>query len=166
MTARSIALIAIFAALAIVLNTIRIPTFYWPGWFYTLSDIPVIVAFLIYGFRIGILAEPNTNHRSRDIFPSWTRRFSSLSNGPSCRALMMFGIYLAKKFLVRKSHVASQVSEKKAMIYFTGFGVALRGSMMPIMIFFVLYQVLLPIVLGRVIPTTYVMGLIPRVCHL
>jgi hypothetical protein len=86
MTARSIALIAIFAALAIVLNTIRIPTFYWPGWFYTLSDIPVIVAFLIYGFRIGILVEPNTNHRSRDIFPSWTRRFSSLSNGPSCRA--------------------------------------------------------------------------------
>ncbi|HCW07261.1 MAG TPA: hypothetical protein DGG95_07850, partial [Cytophagales bacterium] len=56
---------------------------------------------------------------------------------------------------------ASQVSEKKATIYFTGFAVALRGSIMPVVDFFVLYQVLLPIVLGRAIPVTYVMGLVP-----
>jgi riboflavin transporter FmnP len=161
MTARSIALIAIFAALAIVLNTIRIPTFYWPGWFYTLSDIPVIVAFLIYGFKIGILVEATQIMGQEIFFPVGPGGLVVYPMGLLVVPLMVFGIYLARKLLAQKSTGVSQVSEKKATIYLTGFAVALRGSIMPIVDFFILYQLLLPIVLVKVIPVTYVIGLIP-----
>jgi riboflavin transporter FmnP len=160
MTARSIALIAIFAALAIVLNTIRKPTFYWPGWFYTLSDIPVLLAFLIYGFKIGILVEATQIISQEIFFPVGPGGLVVYPMGLLVVLLMAFGIYLAKKFVAHKSPL-SQVSEKKATIYVTGFAVALRGSIMPVVDFFVLYQFLLPIVLGRVIPVTYVIGLVP-----
>jgi riboflavin transporter FmnP len=159
MNAKSIALIATFAALAIVLNAIRIPTFYWPGWFYTLSDIPVIVAFLLYSFKIGILVEATQIIGQVIFFPVGPGGIVVYPMGLLVVPLMVFGIYSAKKCLARKS--ASPASEKKATIYSTGFAVAFRGSIMPVVDFFVLYQILLPIVLGRVIPVTYVMGLVP-----
>ena len=161
MNARSIALIAIFASLAIVLNSIRIPTFYWPGWFYTLSDIPVIVAFLIYGFKIGIFVEATQIIGQEIFFPVGPGGLVVYPMGLLVVPLMVFGFYLAKKFLLGKYVEWSQVSEKKAVIYSTGFALALRGSIMPLVDFFILYQVLLPFVLNRVLPATYVMGLIP-----
>jgi|WetSurMetagenome_2_1015567.scaffolds.fasta_scaffold13996_5 riboflavin transporter FmnP len=161
MTAKSIALIATFAALAIVLNAIRIPTFYWPGWFYTLSDIPVIIVFFIYGFKIGILVEATQIIGQEIFFPVGPGGLVVYPMGLLVVPLMAFGVYLAKKLLAHKSTMASQVSEKKITIYLTGFAVAIRGSIMPIVDFFVLYQLLLPVVLGRFIPVTYVMGLIP-----
>ena len=57
MKAISVALIAIFSATAIALNAIRIPSFYWPGFSYGFYEIPVLVAFIIYGFKIGYLVE-------------------------------------------------------------------------------------------------------------
>ncbi len=57
MNIRSITAIIAFAALAIALNTVRIPTFYLPGMFYTLCDIPVVIPFLLFGFRVGLLGE-------------------------------------------------------------------------------------------------------------
>jgi len=161
MNARSIALIAIFAALAIVLNTIRIPTFYWPGWFYTFSDIPVLIAFLIYGFKIGILVELTQIIGQEIFFPVGPGGLVVYPMGLLVVSLMVFGIYLARKLLAHKFNGVSRVSEKKATIYLTGFAVAFRGSIMPIVDFFILYQLLLPIVLVRVIPVTFVIGLIP-----
>ncbi len=163
MTAKSIALIATFAALAIVLNTIRIPTFYWPGWFYTLSDIPVIVAFLIYGFKVGILVEAIQILGQEIFFPVGPGGLVVYPMGLLVVPLMVFGIYSSKKFLAHRVHVAGQASERKTTLYLTGFAVAFRGSIMPIVDVFILYQILLPIVLGRVIPVTYVMGLVPAI---
>jgi riboflavin transporter FmnP len=161
MNARAVSLITTFAALAIVLNTIRIPTFYWPGWFYTLSDIPVIAAFLIYGFRIGILVEVLHIAGQEIFFPVGPGGLVVYPMGLLVVPIMVVGIYFAKKFVAHKTAVTNQVSEKKATIYLTGFAVAFRGSIMPVVDFFVLYQILLPIVLGRVIPVTFVMGLVP-----
>ena len=161
MNTQSIALITTFAALAIVLNTIRIPTLYWPGWFYTLSDIPVIVAFLIYGFKSGILVEVLHISGQEIFFPVGPGGLVVYPMGLLVVPLMVFGIYLGKKLITHKSKMASQISEKKTTVYLTGVAVAIRGAIMPIIDFFVLYQLLLPIVLGRVIPLTYVVGLMP-----
>jgi riboflavin transporter FmnP len=57
MNARSIALITTFAAIAIALNTIRIPTIYWPGFSYHFSEIPIVVAFLLFGPTVGVLVD-------------------------------------------------------------------------------------------------------------
>ena len=161
MNARSIALITTFAALAIVLNTIRIPTFYWPNWYYTLSEIPVLVAFLIYGFKIGLLVEVLHIAGQEIFFPVGVGGIVVYPMGLIVMPLMVFGIYLARKFTSRKAASGTQMSEKKTAIYLTGVVAAVRGGLMPIADYFVLYNLLLPLVLGRVIPGAYVAGLVP-----
>lgn len=161
MNARSIALITTFAALAIALNTIRIPTFYWPGWFYTLSEIPVLVAFLIYGFKIGIAVEVLHIAGQEIFFPVGPGGVVVYPMGLIVMPLMVLGIYLARKFITRKTASGSQNSEKKTAIYLTGVAAAVRGGLMPVVDYFVLYNLLLPLVLDRVIPEAYVVGLVP-----
>jgi riboflavin transporter FmnP len=159
MNARSIALITTFAALAIALNTIRIPTFYWPGWFYTLADIPVLVAFLIHGFKIGLMVEVLHIAGQEIFFPVGPGGIVVYPMGLLVLPLMVFGICLARKFIILRAASGSQNSEKKRAIYLTGVAAAVRGGLMPIVDYFVLYNLLLPLVLGRVIPG--VAGLVP-----
>lgn len=53
------------------------------------------------------------------------------------------------------------ISEKKKTIYQTASAAAFRGGIMPVVDFFLLYHILLPLVLGRVIPEEYIWGLVP-----
>jgi riboflavin transporter FmnP len=161
MDARSIALVATFAALAIVLNTIRIPTFYWPGWFYTFGDIPVLVAFLIYGFKIGLLVEVLHIAGQEIFFPVGAGGIVVYPMGLVVIPLMVLGIYLATRFMTRRSASGSQIGEKKIIIYLTGFAVALRGGFMPIVDYSVLYHILLPLVLDRALPEAYIAAIVP-----
>lgn len=161
MNAKAVALVTTFAALAIVLNTIRIPTLYWPGWFYTLSEIPVLVAFLIYGFKIGFLVEVLHITGQEIFFPIGPGGLVVYPMGIIVMPLMFLGLYLAKKVGVRKSVRGSQNSEKKITIYMTGFTTAIRGGIMPIVDYFIVYSFLLPIALGKVIPESIILGLVP-----
>ena len=161
MNAQSIALLAIFAALAVVLNTIRIPTFYLPGWFYTLCEIPVIVAFLLFGFKIGILVEVIHILGQELIFPIGPGGAVIYPMGVLVVPLMVLGIYAARKFMSRRRSLPNQNDEKKTTIYVTGVAAFFRGGIMPIVDFFVLYQFLLPLALGKVIPVEYALGLVP-----
>ena len=161
MNARSIALITTFAALAIALNTIRIPTFYWPGWFYTLCEIPVLVAFLIYGFKIGLMVEVLHIAGQEIFFPVGPGGIVVYPMGLLVVPLMVFGVLLGRKFLARKETSGSQNNEKKTAMFVTGVAAAVRGGLMPLVDFFVLYNLLLPIALGKVISGTYIAGLVP-----
>lgn len=161
MNTRSITLIAIFAALAVVLNTIRIPTVYWPNWFYTLSDIPVVVAFLIYGFKIGILVEVLHILGQEIFFPLGPGGIVVYPMGIFVHLLMFSGIYLAGKFISRRAASRGQFGEKKRTVYFTFFATAFRGGLMPVIDFAVLYSILLPLVLGVAIPASYIAALVP-----
>jgi riboflavin transporter FmnP len=161
MDAKSIALITIFAALAIVLNAVRIPTFYWGNYVYTLSEIPVLVAFLIYGFKIGILVEVLNIAGQEIFFPVGIGGTVVYPMGLIVLPLMVFSIYLARKLIARKPASESQISEKKTVIIWTGVAAAVRGGLMPLADYFLLYNFLLPLVLGRVMPAAYVAGLVP-----
>jgi riboflavin transporter FmnP len=161
MDAKSIALITIFAALAIVLNAVRIPTFYWGNYVYTLSEIPVLVAFLIYGFKIGILVEVLNIAGQEIFFPVGIGGIVVYPMGLIVLPLMVFSIYLARKLIARKPASESQISEKKTVIIWTGVAAAVRGGLMPLADYFLLYNFLLPLVLGRVMPAAYVAGLVP-----
>jgi len=161
MNSQSIALLATFAALAIILNTIRIPAFYLPGWFYTLCEIPVIVSFLLFGFKIGILVEVIHILGQELIFPIGPGGMVIYPMGILVVPLMVFGIYFARKFMIHRRSLPNQNDEKKTAIYVTGFATFFRGGVMPIVDFFVLYQFLLPLALGRVIPVEYALGLVP-----
>ncbi len=161
MDARSIALITTFAALAIVLNAIRIPTFYWGNYVYTLSEIPVLVAFLVYGFKIGLLVEVIHIAGQEIFFPVGVGGIVVYPMGLIVMPLMVFGIYVTKKLIYRKPESESQISEKKKVLYLTGIVTAIRGGLMPFADYFLLYNLLLPLALGRVIPEAYVAGLVP-----
>jgi riboflavin transporter FmnP len=161
MNAQSYALIAIFAALAIVLNTIRIPVIYWPNWYYTICDIPVLVAFLIYGFKIGILVDVLHIAGQEIFFPVGAGGIVVYPMGLFVQLIMFSGIYLASKFIKSKAASTRQFGEKKKIVIFTGFAATLRGALMPIIDYAVLYHVLLPLVLGVAIPETYISALVP-----
>ena len=161
MNARSYALISLFAALAIILNVIRIPAVYWPGMLYTFSDIPILVAFLIYGFKIGFMVEGIHSLGQVIFFPVGLGGIIFYLMGFFIHMFMFSGIYLASKFINRKTASIAGLGEKKRTIYFTGFAATFRGGLMPIIDYAVLYNILLPLVLGITIPETYIVALVP-----
>jgi riboflavin transporter FmnP len=160
MNTKSITLIITFAAVAIALNAVRIPTFYWPGMFYTLCDIPIVVAFLIFGFKIGLLVEGIHVLGQEIFFPVGPGAVVAYPMGFVTNLLMVFGIIVGR-FIAHKAASENQIGEKRKIAYLTGFAAAFRGGIMPIVDYFLLYHILLPLVLGRVIPKEYIAALVP-----
>jgi riboflavin transporter FmnP len=160
MNTKSVALIAIFSAMAIILNAIRIPAFYWPGMFYLISDIPVLVAFLLFGFKIGFLVEAIQILGQEIFFPVGPAGIVFYPMGFFIHLFMFSGIYLASKFINRGTASDVRVETRKATLHFTGFAAFFRGAFMPIIDFGLLYYVLLPLVLGTAIPLVYIQGLV------
>jgi riboflavin transporter FmnP len=158
---KSIALIAVFAAIAIILNAIRIPTIYYPNFFYTLCDIPVIVAFIIYGFKVGFLVEIIHIMGQEIFFPVSLGGVVTYPFGLVIHALMFSGIYIAFRIIQRKKDERNFVGEKKAIIYSTGLATALRAGLMPFIDYLVYYNIALPLVLGISIPQSYILALVP-----
>ena len=154
-------MISVFAALAIVLNIFRIPVFYWPGFSYTISEIPVLVAFLIYGFKLGFLVEAIHIIGQEIFFPAGMAGLVVYPMGFFVHLFLFSGMYLANELIKRKIAKGNEVGEKKRTIYFTGLATALRGGLMPIFDYAVLYSILLPIALGVSIPQTYILALVP-----
>jgi len=159
--ARSVALIAVFSAIAIVLNVIRIPTVYWPAFSYSFYEIPVLVAFIIYGFKIGFLVEIVHIMGQEMFFPMSAAAMVVYPLGLIVHLFMFSGIYLATKLIKRKIAKGKNMDEKKAVIYFTGLATALRGGLMPIIDYTILYNILIPFALGVTLPQSYTLSLIP-----
>lgn len=159
MNAKSIALIASFAAVAIGLNVVRIPTVYWPGFFYSLYEIPVVIAFLLFGFKIGILVQVLHTAGQLLLFPVGPGGFAAYPMGIVAMLLNFVGLYAGSRFLARKA-VSMDVGGRKPPIYLTAFTVATRGGLMPFVDYGVLYHFLLPLV-GFSIPETVTSALVP-----
>ena len=161
MNTRSIAVVAIFAAVSTALGVVRIPTFYWPGLWYTLAEIPIVVAFLLFGFKIGILAEVLHVAGQEIFFPAGLSGAFTYPMGAISITLMITGIYLANRLITHKIASGNHINEKKSAIYLTAFAIASRGGIMPFFDYGLMYHVLLPLALGYAIPEVYIAGLIP-----
>jgi riboflavin transporter FmnP len=158
---KSITLIAVFAAIAVILNTIRIPTIYFPNFFYVLYDIPVIVSFIIYGFKVGFLVETIHIMGQEIFFPMGMGGVVTYPFGLVIHTFMFSGIYFAYKVSKKSNNKDSFRGKRKGIIYSTGFALALRGGLMPFIDYFVLYTLLLPLALSVVIPQSYILALVP-----
>jgi riboflavin transporter FmnP len=161
MNSRSIALVITFAAIAIALNTIRIPTIYWPGFTYHFNEIPIVVSFLLFGPRIGVLVGVLHLVGQELLFPMGPTGIVAYPMGFAALLLMLFGVYLASRFITRKAASEKPLNEKKRTIYLTASAIAFRGGIMPFLTYGVMYHVLLPLVLGTSIPEAYVTALVP-----
>ncbi len=159
MNAKQIGLIITFAAIAIVLNAIKIPAFFWPGNFFTLSDIPVVVAFILFGVRIGVLVGFFNLLGQLMFFMINPAYLAAYPMGFLATLLMLLGVYLASKIIERKDQT-KKFGWKKTGLYLTLFAFILRATIMPLIDYQIFYRLLLPM-FGYSLPETYIIGLIP-----
>jgi riboflavin transporter FmnP len=156
---KKITAIVCFSALAIALNTVRLPTIFWPGQSWHVWEIPVIVAFLLFGFKVGFsVAVINAAGQMMFFFGS------AGVLGPFWSMIvildMFFGIYLAKKLSSLWSGKNRTFLGLKPVAHFTLIGTLTRVSIMPF-VDYTLYLTLLPLAIGINIPQAYVIGLLP-----
>jgi riboflavin transporter FmnP len=159
MNTKSLALIITFASIAIALNTIKIPTIYWPGASYNFSEIPIVVAFLLFGPKIGVIVGLLNLAGQELLFSLGPALVVAYPIGFIGLLFMLLGTYLATKYLIRKT-TEKIYNYRKRTLYLTAFASVSRGAIMPIVIYELYYHVLLPLV-GIRIPEAIIVGLIP-----
>jgi len=98
MNSKTIATIAVLAALTVVLNlSVKVPAPYAPFLIYQLWEIPIVVAFLLYGLRVGGAISIINTLLLLAVFPG------ELPTGPFYNLAavwsMLLGIYLIQKFV-------------------------------------------------------------------
>ena len=116
---------------------------------------------MIYGFKIGLLIEIVHIIGQEIFFPIGPGGIVTYPMGIVVFLFMFTGISLANKIIKRKKVKSSDIGEKQASILYTGLATALRGGLMPIIDYSVLYNILLPLALGRNIPEAFILGLVP-----
>ena len=155
MNSKSITLIITFAAVAIALNAVRIPSVFHPGASYQFSQIPIIVAFLLFGARIGFLAGILNMAGGLLLFSTGPSSIIAYPMGLVSVLVMFAGLYAGSRF------IANNGKSRQTVIVLTFFVVVLRGCLMPFVDYGVLYHVLVPLILGVSLPEAYIAGLVP-----
>ena len=157
MNAKSIALIITFVAIAIVLNVVKIPFIFYPGALFELSPIPIVVAFLLFGARTGVLVAILNLSGAFVLFPIWNAIIFYPMDFLS-QLLMFAGLYAAGKLMTSNSQAQPR---KKLIIGSTALATAIRGGIMPLIDYGVIYHVLVPLVFSITFPESFIVGLVP-----
>lgn len=160
MDTRALTSIIAFGALSIVLNLFSVPSIYWPGFNYRLDEIPIVVAFLLFGPKIGFSVTALRMLGQLMFFPV-PGGIAGYPFGVIAVSVMMLGVYSAIMLVKRRYPSASAVRQGRIVLYFTVMGIAFRAIIMPVLDFGILYHFLLPVAIGRSIPEVYMVGLIP-----
>ena len=160
MESKTIALVVAFAAVAIALNAVRIPTIYWTQIFYQFSQIPIVAAFLLFGVRIGVFVGVINWIGAITLFPLGLNGVVAYSMDFVSLMIMFLGLYLATRLISQRPE-AEKFSQRKMLVYLTGICVAFRGGIMPFVDFSVLYHVLLPLFFGITLPEIAIIRLVP-----
>ena len=130
MDSKTLATIAVFAALTVVLNLspVKIPAPYAPFLIYQLWEIPIVAAFLLYGLRVGVATSIINTLVLLGVFPG------ELPTGPFYNLVavlsMLLGIYTIQKF------VGERFSRGREVILVTSstvLGIIVRVGVMTIM---------------------------------
>ncbi len=137
MDTKRVALVAVFAALAIVLSPgvsrISIPSPFF-GLPYEVWEIPIFVAFLMFGPRFGLLVAAVGSATLLAFRPT----FIAVSGVLACFA-MLTGFLLAYKLVTRNDSLQSTpVSTRKTLIAITAGGIIFRVWVMAVQNYFVL----------------------------
>jgi hypothetical protein len=161
MNSKSIALVITFAAVAIALNAIRIPTVFYPGTYFQFSQIPIVIAFLLFGAKIGVFVGLLNLAGGLALFPIGAVGLIVYPADFLSSLLMIAGIWIARKFTnYAKASGRFPVFKKPAIGLFLG-AIALRTGIMPFFDFAVVYHVLVPLILGIRPSEVYILGLVP-----
>jgi hypothetical protein len=129
--AKALALIIVFAALAIVLNPaisgVGVP-FLFTGYIYNVWEIAIMVAFLLMGFKSGISVALLNAAFLLSVYPGPSRILFPMVNTLAVSG-MMVGIYFAGR-LTRKNISAQSPSGARKVTLYTALAMALRLMVM------------------------------------
>ena len=159
MNTKAIALAITFAAIAIALTAIKIPTLFYPGGFFRFSQIPIMVAFLLFGFRIGVSVGLLTLIGQIAVFPSGNAIFIAYPMDFVSSLLMIAGMHFSKRIIGIGSKKDSIL--KKPVIWLTLYATIFRGSIMPLVDYLVVFHILIPLILKINPIEAYIVGLVP-----
>jgi hypothetical protein len=158
MNTKALTVIIILTACAIALNPIKIPTVFWPGQYYRLWEIPLIIAFFLFGLRLAFLSTILYAIAHVTILPA--------AVGPIAFPwviVLMLSTFLGLSFfqyLSKRKATKQENTSKKPLFYSTFFGTLTRAAIMPF-VDLAMYKFLLPIFVGNSFPDTYILGLVP-----
>lgn len=161
MNSKSIALVITFAAVAIALNAIRIPTVFYPGTYFQFSQIPIVIAFLLFGVKTGVFVGLLNLAGGLALFPIGAVGLIVYPADFLSSLLMIAGIWIARKFTNYINESRRFPVFKKPAIGLTLGAIALRTGIMPFFDFAVVYHVLVPLILGIKPSEVYILGLVP-----
>jgi riboflavin transporter FmnP len=161
MKTKSIALAIMFAAVAIGLTPIRIPTFFYPGGFFRFSQIPVVIAFLLFGPRIGGLVGLVALIGQIAVFPlNASAVFTAYPMEFASSLIMLLGMHLSSR-LIKSDGSRGYSVLKKPVVRLTAFATLFRGSIMPFVDYWVVFHVLVPLLLQIEVSEAYIVALVP-----
>jgi riboflavin transporter FmnP len=161
MNTKSIALTITFAAVAIAVTAVRIPVVFYPGIYYPLSQIPIIIAFLLFGAGIGVAVAFITLAGQLALFPIGAGSLILYPMDLASGLIMFAGLYVASRF-IKRNHKSERISIlKKPIIGLTLLAIVFRGGIMPFIDYEVAWHILVRLVLGINLPEAYIMGLVP-----
>jgi riboflavin transporter FmnP len=133
--AKAVGVTAAFTALASILNLIKIPTVYLPAYSYQLGDIILVIAFFLFGLKIG-LATATLNMVISIILTPGTLGFIGAPYYLISVFTMVLGSYVSLK-IIKMRNLNGRFSETKSATYATLFSVLTRTLIMLPLDFFV-----------------------------
>jgi riboflavin transporter FmnP len=141
MNTRWLAMSTAFAGVAMVLNPavtgIKIPAPFLTGLYFQVWDIPIIAAFLLLGFRYGLLAAVINSFFLFAVFPG-PAQWAYAPGNVAALASMMVGIYLAQKLVARFASEEKASFKAKSVGASTALGMAIRIPVMMIVMYVIL----------------------------
>jgi hypothetical protein len=161
MKTQSIALIITFTALCVSLVPFRIPTLFWPGFYYYFWEIPLVAAFLLFGFKVAFSISVLNALARLLIFPGQSPLLAFIISFMPLLT-MLLGVYLAQKLVQRQVSNGKLISAARATVYFATLGVIVRAGIMPF-IDYAQYHFLFPLFLGRDFSEAYILALMPGI---
>jgi hypothetical protein len=158
MDTKALVAVIILASIAIALNPIKIPTVFWPGQYYRLWEIPLIVAFFLFGLKLAFL--------TTTLYATAHVTILSAIVGPIAFPwviVLMLSTFLGLSLFLnfgKRKFAKQENTSKKPLFYSTSFGTLTRVAIMPF-VDLAMYKFLLPIFVGSSFPDSYILGLVP-----
>jgi len=157
--AKAVGIVIAFAALTIVLSAVKIPTIFWPQQNFRLWEIPIVTAFLLFGFRVGFSAAVIGIAGQTALFVG-PAGILEAPWGIIVVLTMFLGLYLAKKLSQSRFAHMRGITGIMPILFFTAFSIIVRTSIM-LPVDYAIYSSILPLVIGVNIPNAYIIGLMP-----
>lgn len=160
MNAKEVALCSVFAAAAIALDRFRIPAVFAQVQFY-FWEIPIIIALLLFGFKVGFSIAAITAFGQALIYP---RALGLLFPFWNLAAMSTFlvSVTLVQQILGRrkKDVLDNSFNRIKPIIYFISISMAVRLLVMPFVNFF-MYKYMMPIFVGQSFSDVAIIAMVP-----